>query len=278
MVPTSLVFALASVALFLAGAACASDPVVDRGFAHTQVGRKVVERSISRVGRLVGSGGPLLVPSWNMPSNADVVTVYLVEGRPGAFVTPAAVPRGCRCIFVSPLVLDEWIQRNSSGAGRMLLDTGNFLVFVLLHEVGHLKNSTPGAAFRDGILSQLNIDPSRAKAAEEEADNFAADLLKSRATQPDVDDVSLDANWVVTELTKLSWNMQALRTLDEFGAFSVGKASVFFDNGYTHPNLAWRILRVNDRIQQTEQTRYLLQVFEEVRQRGADPQPLYRRQ
>ena len=33
--------------------------------------------------------------------------------------------------------------------------------------------------------------------------------------------------------------------LDEFGAFAAGKPGVLFDNGYTLPNLALRILRSN---------------------------------
>lgn len=85
----------------------------------------------------------------------------------------------------------------------------------------------------------------------------------------------LEANWVVNELSKLSWNMQAFRTLDEFGSFAIGKPDVYFDNGYSHPNLAWRILRVNNLIQQTQDSQALLDFFEEARQRGANPEPLY---
>ena len=180
-------------------------------------------------------------------------------------------------MFVSPSILNHWVTRNSAGPGRMDLDKGNFLVFVLLHEAGHLHNKTPAAVFRDGEMSQLNIEPSRAKAAEEKADDFAVEVLKRHAKQMEVNDAWLTANGVINELTKLSWNMQAFRTLDEFGAFAVGKPAVFFDNGYSHPNLAWRILRANDLIQQTVATRYLLDAFEEARARGANPKPLYER-
>lgn len=71
--------------------------------------------------------------------------------------------------------------------------------------------------------------------------------------------------------------MHAFRTLDEFGAFAVGKPAVFFDNGYSHPNREWRILRANNLIQRTAGTRYLLDAFEEARVRGANPRPLYER-
>ncbi|MGJ0514365.1 MAG: hypothetical protein ACR65O_01295 [Methylomicrobium sp.] len=72
--------------------------------------------------------------------------------------------------------------------------------------------------------------------------------------------------------------MQAFRAFDEFGSFAVGKLGVYFDNGYSHPNLAWRILRVNNLIQHTEATQTLLNSFDDARQRGANPEPLYQRQ
>lgn len=274
-------FSARSLAQVLAGsilftqASWAIDPVSERGLLNTEKGREMAERAIYEVNLLISEQGLRLIPAWKQSKDANNVPVYLVESHPKAVATPAAVPRGCRCIFVSPSVLKAWIEHNSSGSGRLNLDAGRFLVFILMHEVGHIKSNTPGAVLKDGEISQLNVEPSLAKAAEEEADNFAADVLKSRAKQAKVNEASLTANWVIMELTNLSWNMQAFRTLDEFGSFAVGKPSVYFDIGYTHPNLAWRILRATDRIQQTEATRELLAAFEEARLRGANPQPLY---
>ncbi|WP_139826134.1 hypothetical protein [Derxia lacustris] len=257
-----------------------ADPVVERGFQQTLDGRSLAENAIAVVNLLVGDAALALEPAWvELPGNVSSrVAVYVVDDRQGTVVTPAAVPNGCRCVFIFPAVVTEWVRRNSAGLGRIQLDAEQFLSFILLHEVGHLKMGTPGAVFREGRLSQLNVEPSRAKVAEEDADNFAADLLKARMAKTPVGEVSLAANWVVLELTKLSWNMQAFRTLDEFGSFAVGKPLVFFDDGYSHPNLAWRILRVADRIQGSQETRYLLDAFEEARIRGANPAPLYQRQ
>jgi len=274
-------FSARSLAQVLAGsilftqASWAIDPVAERGFFKTKKGREMADRAIYEVNLLISDQGPRLTPSWKQSKRADDVPVYLVEGHSKAINTPAAVPRGCWCVFVSPSVLKAWIEHNSSGSGRLNLDAGRFLVFILMHEVGHINSNTPGAVFKDGEISQLNVEPSLAKVAEEEADDFAANILKSRAKQAKVNEASLTANWVIMELTNLSWNMQAFRTLDEFGSFAVGKPSVYFDIGYTHPNLAWRILRANDHIQQTEATRVLLEAFEEARLRGANPQPLY---
>ncbi|MGJ7512426.1 ImmA/IrrE family metallo-endopeptidase [Variovorax sp. GT1P44] len=157
----------------------------------------------------------------------------------------------------------------------MTIDRDYFLTFVLLHEAGHIHDGTSAGAFKDGEMSQLNVDPSKAKAAERQADEFAARLLRQRANTTPATSSSIAANFVVNELTKLSWNMQAFRTLDEFGSFSVGKPSVFFDDGYTHPNMALRILRTNNLIQRSAETQLLLDAFEEARERGANPKPLY---
>ena len=53
------------------------------------------------------------------------------------------------------------------GPGRFELDASHVLIFMLLHEVGHITDGSPSGEFINGALSQLNIEPSRAKASEE---------------------------------------------------------------------------------------------------------------
>jgi hypothetical protein len=202
--------------------------------------------------------------------------VYLIAAPDSAASTPAAVPRGCLCVFVNPALLAAWVKRHSEGSGRMSLDPSYILTFMLLHEVGHIAKGTAAAEFVDGEMSQLNIEPSLAKAREEDADDFAAELIRDQSRRSPPSDSFLLANWVAIELSKLSWNMQAYRTLDEFGATATGKPSVFFDQTYSHPNLAWRILRSNYLIQQSQETKQLLDAFENARTKGSDPPPLYR--
>jgi len=259
------------------GVRAQGDVVTERGLRHSTRDRDLASDAIGRASRLLAGTGIALASSWSASgSSPGAALVYLVEATDGAFDTPAAVPEGCRCIFVNAAVLDRWVAHNSSGSSRWPLDKGNFLVFVLLHEAGHLHRGTAAAVMEQGQLSLFNLDPSRAKAAEEDADDFAAEVLRRQAGKARADAEARDAAWIAIELTKMSWNMQAFRTLDEFGAFAVGKPSVFLDNGYSHPNLAWRILRVNNAIQESESTRYLLHAFEEAQQRGLRPAPLYR--
>lgn len=255
--------------------------MVSRGLKHTAFDQPTAQAALDRANRLLTPTDIRLVGAWTRPALPTAfpapVPVYLVESKQDAAGTPAFVPRGCRCIFIDTAYLTAWVANNSRGAGRMMLDRGYFLTFVLLHEAGHIAKGTSAAAIENGIMTQLNIAPSVAKSNEEDADEFATQLLRRYATQTPANATTLDANWVVNELVKLSWNMQAYRSIDEFGAFSVGKPGVYFDNGYTHPNLAWRILRANDLIQKTAATRELLETFEDARQRGAAPKPLYQR-
>lgn len=215
-----------------------------------------------------------LAPAWlAVPTGA--VPVYSVASPTLSALTPAAVPRGCQCVFISPTALNAWLKAHSTGTARFELDASRVLAFMLLHEAGHLKQGNPAADFTNGAVSQLNVDPTRAKANEEEADEFAADLIRKAMTSRNSN--SLTASLISMELTHLSWNMQAYRTLDEFGATALGKPAVFFDHGYSHPNLAWRILRSNHLIHQSATTRKLLESFEEARERGMAAKPLFQR-
>lgn len=255
------------------------DAVIERGLRHTKLDQAIAAAAIDRSNQFLVNAGFQFAPSWRIPnpqtSTSNVVPVYLVESEETEAWTPAAVPKGCRCVFVNPAVLATWVKNNSTGPGRMMLDHGYFLTFILLHEAGHISKGSPAAVFKDGRLSQLNIAPSRAKANEEDADEFAAVLLRRYAQMKPASNISLDANRVVNELTKLSWNMQAYRTIEEFSAFSVGVPDVFFDNSYSHPNLAWRILRTNNLIERSDATRQLLEAFEAARERASTAAPLY---
>jgi hypothetical protein len=260
----------------VASEAAGPDPVVSRGLAHTTRDEALVETAIDRANVLLTTTGNRLRAAWRAASGPPAepsLPVYLVEAPADAAATPAAVPRGCACIFVNPSLLAAWVRTHSTGPGRMQLDPSYLLTFMLLHEVGHIAQGSAAGEFANGAMSALNIEPTVAKANEEKADEFAAGLIRHHAGQ--VSGASLPANWVAIELTKLGWNMQAYRTLDEFGAAATGKPAVFFDAAYSHPNLAWRMLRSNHLIQQTAATRQLLEAFEEARRRGSSPVRLY---
>jgi len=255
------------------------DPVVARGLRHSDEGRATVAKAIESANTLLRGAASdyRLYGSWNSKPNgaASAIPVYLVATYPAAHTTPAAVPVGCTCAFVNPESLASWIAKHGTGSGRLELDEPRLLGFMLLHEVGHLVKNSTGMDFENGELSELNTDPSIAKAHEEDADEFASGLVRKAMLSKPVSDASIEANWVATSLVELSWNMQAHRSLDEFGATAIGKPAVFFDPNLSHPNLDWRILRSNYLIQQTPQAKALLDSFVDARHRGEDPEPLY---
>lgn len=262
------------------GVMAADDPVLQKGFKHTRAEEELVGRAIGTTNALLAGHGRALAlaGTWQAtkPSaGVETVPLYLVSSPAKATTTPAAVPRGCRCVFVNPSAFQAFMKEQTAGPARMSLDAKYVLTFMLLHEVGHLTKRTPGAEFASGELSQLNLDPSLEKASEREADSFAAEVIRGvldhkKGTMP-----GIEAAWVSQALVALSWNMQAYISLDNFGATAVGSPSVFFDKNLSHPNLVWRVLSVNYLIQQTDVTRDLLESFERARQRGANPEPLY---
>lgn len=261
-------------------AAAADDPVVQKGLKHTTEGKELVGRAIATTNSLLaGQGQSLaLAGTWMAAQprpDMENIPVHLVSAPVKARTTPAAVPRGCRCVFVNPVALQAFIKEQTTGSGRMSLDAKYVLTFMLLHEVGHLKKQTPGADFANGDMSQLNLDSSLEKAAETDADRFAADVIRSLINQKKGTMLGIEAAWVSKELVTLSWNMQAYISLDHFGATAVGSPSVFFDKNLSHPNLVWRVLSVNYLIQQTDVSKELLDSFESARQRGSNPEPLY---
>jgi hypothetical protein len=264
--------------LVISAARSETDPVRDRGLHHTDQGRDEIAAAIKKANSLLPRTGVSLRGSWISETSQSATTdvpVYLIEAA--AASTPAAVPRGCRCIFVNPSLLTAFAKQHSQGPGRFPLDVSPLLAFMLLHEVGHIRKGSAGMDFDRGEMSQLNIEPSLAKANEEEADEFASALIREYARPGSTVDAFLNAHELSMQLSKLSWNMQAYRTLDEFGAAATGKRSVFFDQTYSHPNLAWRILRSNYLIQRTPETKQLLDAFENIRRRSLESQPLYKR-
>lgn len=238
----------------------------------------MTEEAITAANLLLDGSGQRLVPAWRASSDgASATPVYLIESSRSALSTPAAVPRGCSCIFVHPRVFETWVAAHSRGKGRLPLQPAPLLTFMLLHEVGHLVRGASAVSFSNGEMSQLNVEPSLAKASEEAADEFATEVVRRQVMATPPVTAMVQAISVALELTKLGWNMQAYRSLDEFGAEATGKPSVYFDATYSHPNLAWRVLRSNHLIQPTPATRQLLDAFDAARERGAEAKPLFQR-
>lgn len=275
----ALILALCSLPEQTGAASAESDPVATRGLRHTRTDRSTVEQAVNVANRLLATPGYRIDTSW-APSSAgasDVTSIPLfsIETKPDAPSTPAAVPKHCSCIFVDPRALRAWLKTSSSSSGKLALDPAHTLAFMLLHEVGHINQRTSGMVYENGSLSQLNVAPSVAKNHEDNADDFAASLVRETSLRRPVSDASISATRVASELVNLAWNLQAYRLLDKFGSTMISDPAVFFDQSYSHPNLEWRILRSNHTVQQTAISKELLDAFEDARARAQDPAPIY---
>ncbi len=256
------------------------DPVTLHGLRHTKRGQDVTTKALASANVLLANVGSQyrLTSSWSTKPSLDIssqVPVFMVETYPAARTTPVAVPVGCSCVFVNPGTLSAWIAIQSDGPGRLKLDVPRLLAFMLLHEVGHIAKNSNGMEFENGELSELNVEPSIAKLQEQDADEFATKIVIDAKVKMPPSSISIEANWISAAMVTLSWNMQAHRSIDEFGATAMGKQSVFFDPNFSHPNLDWRILYSNYLIQGTPEAKALLNSFEEARHRGEGHKPLY---
>ncbi len=259
-----------------------ADPVVEHGLRHTTDGQSNAASAIKAANTLLASAQTpyRLYAAWETRPKLEVpspIPVYLVEAPATTLGKPAAVPVGCTCVFVNPASLNAWLAKQTTGAGRLQLESPKVLAFMFLHEVGHISKNSTGMEFENDELSELNVDVSTAKLQEQDADEFAAQIIRDAMNKKKPIEPSMEASWISIALTELSWNMQAHRSLDEFGSTALGTPSVFFDPNLSHPNLDWRILHCNYLIQGTPEAKALLDSFEEARAHGANQRPLYSR-
>jgi hypothetical protein len=198
-------------------------------------------------------------------------TVKAVSGRKsipvslvhGSFVSDAdvAVIAEKRCIFVNR----DWKSQlapffGKDTSGTMDLDPGDALAVILLHEVGHIE---PGTVPDTPAITALLVSLGSGKQDEMRADAFAAQQIAGASKR----------NWDPTQaafhvslaLSHISWNLQADRMLNNFGATSLNLPSAFNEKGQSHPNLELRFLAINYLVHPDQASLDLLNSFLDAR-------------
>ncbi|MER9758277.1 hypothetical protein NKJ46_34010 [Mesorhizobium sp. M0166] len=271
-----LLFALLSLAGCTADKA--SENSAERlGLQETTYGRQLIEDSAAKANNILGFRDThRFVGSWQLTSpsesKTEFVPVYLISPESVSAVYSIMVPNNCGCVFIQPKALEAWIARYSTSVPHMLSVTPSDIVaFMLLHELGHVEHSDPGEFEAAKDPNSLNLDETEQKTREEQADNFALDLLTAASTDMDSLDGWLEAQSMQLALANLSWNLSAIRLLDNFGASVLCSRAVFQDAGYSHPNFELRMLYANDRLTKSPESHQLFASFEACR---AKPQPL----
>ena len=202
-------------------------------------------------------------------ANPESVKVHAVAAHGLGRREMAGVYQECRCVLVKAGELQSWLREKTGSSNALLsIDPSALLGYMLLHEIGHLvAKHVPieGSAAAAAPVTQFNRDPTAQKEREQQADRYAAGVLSAAASEMGTAR-GLAAAKVGLTLSMLSWNLAAHRLLDDFGATAVRKPALFWDAGYSHPNLELRILTVNAMVDGSETAIQLLKDFQGIRE------------
>ncbi|MDN2584293.1 hypothetical protein [Aquibium sp. ELW1220] len=266
--------------IFLAGTLSANPCEFASRNADTMNSR--IERAIKITNAAVRDSALELYFANPAGSDADRngVPVHHIRPDPDRPVV-AEVPAGCRSIVVSGVHFDRNFAALAEDNVLMQDKQIPMLVFLLLHELGHVANEHYGAFLpdtSDAVPSNVATD---SKERERQADSFVATILKREfdrmgtGTPPIQDyDLYFGITDAIMFLSSLSFIVSSEATLDCFGCRSLGDPRIFWDHGQSHPNLEYRLLLINHAISETPESRALLESYEQGRDDLADRPPL----
>lgn len=184
------------------------------------------------------------------------IPVSLVSGNFVSDAEVALIADGS-CIFVNR----DWKAQlapffGKDTEGTMDLEPGDALAIILLHEVGHIQ---PAGLPDNPAIAELLDTLGSGKQEEMRADAFAAGQIAASSKRRW--DPSMSAYHVSMALSHISWNLQANRMLNNFGATSLNLPSAFSEKGLSHPNLELRFLAINYLVQPGKPALDLLNAF-----------------
>ncbi len=236
------------------------------GLIESTLNRLMVEQAIQMANTIANeANGFQLVPSWQpiKSTTGKEVFVYILRSENLAKSEMIFVPMECKqCVFLQNSDFHDWLNKYSDKQNASLkLDDYTVLAFLLLHELGHVHQGESSGAVNSSNES-YNIKDTHQKEIERAADEFAASKIREAASKKG-ESRATTAMLVEIELSKLSWNLSAIRLLDHFGGTVINSHDLFWDMGYTHPNFELRILTVNNLVTQTETSYNLLKDFKD---------------
>ena len=123
----------------------------------------------------------LIASNGNDGARDDIIPVYHVA--PIYNFSIAAVPFNCRCIVINGLGFEEAFGTLSSGSILLQGKEIPMLVFLLLHEIGHIQAGHYGQFLPKLQTAQVNSEKNLSKEQEIEADAYAASVLRKSATR-----------------------------------------------------------------------------------------------
>jgi len=228
---------------------------------ETKINMDVVEQAISVANKILGEN----VFIHGCKKRKGKTNVFWV-GHQGLTKTRhdmMFVLEECNCIIIQGSVFFDWLNQYSGKRGELeLIDIGKkeILVYFLLHELGHIRNKHPGRAINKKS-KHYNVIKTKSKKRETIADLFASNMILEGLSNAEKFDRWMATSWVSVELGQLSFNLQGIRSIEEFGGTYLNLPRLFQDKGKSHPNFELRVLQINHDIQQTEDSKILLDSF-----------------
>lgn len=193
-----------------------------------------------------------LNPSWgqfNPPAKWPYITLMTGKIKAGASASPATALRNCRCVVVDMVAYRQWLLRlvGESNFKDFKDEPENILVFMLLHEVGHIKNGDAVGRF-DSFLDQLSNERNLDKDRELAADGFAGSTILSSngwyvTRRPDFSSASA-VEFALNELKfKIDVDIASPDFARIFSKFN-GDPEYYWDKSSSHPSIRLRILSI----------------------------------
>jgi hypothetical protein len=247
--------------------ACAPD---NFGLARTSLESELVHRAIdvsNAVLKTTGGDTFSFSGEFSLPRNPRQIPVSVLSSLNLSASDVIWVPPDCLHIYIQAPALRRWINqaRHANGYGDPFEE--HYVVgFMLLHEMGHVLQHNSGSYLNiDGSSSSLNIQSTNAKRAESAADAFAEATLK-RGISSDNGPVAEVASSIVKNLGVLANNFYYATTLSQgLEEILCLNGTLYWDWGYSHPNLVFRLVNTVNRLAPTAQTAEIVQTFENCR-------------
>ncbi|KAF7788157.1 hypothetical protein PRUB_a2751 [Pseudoalteromonas rubra] len=220
------------------------DPVEYYGLELTREERSLIELSIDKLNQLIPPQKQLNLYLFDTQLQADGVAILWVNDTNLAHspTDMMFVLSGCACVVIQPQVFLQWLDTQAAGTAQRR--GSEILSYFILHELGHLDRGHAGRA-ASVDTDYYNRDENVQKHREQDADNFASELLKSHLGEGGSWQRRQIAMDIQLALGFLSFDLQGKRIIDNFACSALNAPCAFHDMGDTHPNLELRLLRAN---------------------------------
>ena len=237
--------------LFLTACSKPYDPIVHYDLEITDDALELAEKSIERTNMLLAS--PEL-PEFYLYDGSikkeGVAVLWVGDRNLSQSVTDMMfVLRECACVVVQPMVFMSWINNYETvgDPDARYSSSGSILSYLLLHELGHIQQGHTGRAISipSGYYNRDNNDE---KKKEQDADNFAANVIHDYLGKDELFDTWLSAANIQMSLSSLAFYLQGKRLIDNSGCSALDAPCAFHDIGDTHHNFEYRILKANCRL------------------------------